>query len=619
MAKMNLKFNEAQLRLNRFSRLGTWYVLALSVIATTAIIGQILIQNHLTDQLSDSRVVNVAGRQRMLSQRIAKDALLLSDSADESKRKEVLNELRSSVNLWKISQEGLLNGDDSLYLPGHNSDVIAAMFTRVRPNFDKIYTSARRIISLLENKPDIPYDSLKADVATIMEHESSFLAAMNEIVFQFDDEAHEKVATLSKLEYFLIAVSILIILIEIFFVFRPTAIQVNRTVNQLISSEHNARQLTKEIGALYGSLEKSYEQLSQVNQPVENPKLYAKTDRGGNVIFISDLFTEISGIEKIEPMMRLCDLFNGAGLDSDWMDEVVERVSEGKVWQGEIFYKGKDTKEKWADITIIPAYKEQDEIDELVVVGSDVTRQKYAEKTMRLKNRAEVEKKINQQKFRSVLILEGQEEERKRIAMDIHDGIGQMLTSLKYQIESIDSRNDPKIDNKVLEIKQGIKDVIKEVRKVTFNLKPTVLGDYGLQAALNVFVQEIGKLTDIELIYRTEGDMTYRLPQKVENNIFRIVQEAINNAIKYSGAEKIEVILQQTENDFIITVKDEGEGFDEAIIEARDVNIESGRGFFNMYERTEYINGNLEIKSAPGKGTTVTLTVPLRSAATIEH
>jgi signal transduction histidine kinase len=202
--------------------------------------------------------------------------------------------------------------------------------------------------------------------------------------------------------------------------------------------------------------------------------------------------------------------------------------------------------------------------------------------------------------------------------MDIHDGIGQMLTSLKYQIESIEKNGNEKFNNRISEIMQGIKDVIKEVRRVTFNLKPTVLGDYGLQAALNVFIQEIGKLTDIDLLYRTEGDMTYRFPQKVENNIFRIVQEAINNAIKYSKAQKIEVLLQLNENDSIITVKDEGDGFDEKIIEARNVNIESGRGFFNMYERTEYINGHLEIKSAPGQGTTVRLTVPLHSPATVD-
>ena len=215
------------------------------------------------------------------------------------------------------------------------------------------------------------------------------------------------------------------------------------------------------------------------------------------------------------------------------------------------------------------------------------------------------------------MILEGQEEERKRIAMDIHDGIGQMLTSLKFQIESINLKESEKAQSKISEIDLLIKQIIKEVRKVTFNLKPTVLGDYGLQAALNVFIQEIGKLIDIKLIYKTEGEL-YRLPQKIENNIFRIIQEAINNAIKYSGADVIEVFLRQTENDLTIMVKDAGKGFDPKIVEARSVNIESGRGFFNMYERTEYVNGRLEIISDPGKGTTVQLVVPMRTAVLVD-
>src|SRR5690606_40583224 len=111
-----------------------------------------------------------------------------------------------------------------------------------------------------------------------------------------------------------------------------------------------------------------------------------------------------------------------------------------------------------------------DDIDELLILGSDLTARKQAEKNMNQKSRAEIEKQVNQQKFRSVLILEGQEEERKRIAMDIHDGIGQMLTSLKFQIESMDSGSGDTNTRRLAEIKQGIKDVIKEVRKVTFNL-----------------------------------------------------------------------------------------------------------------------------------------------------
>jgi signal transduction histidine kinase len=440
---------------------------------------------------------------------------------------------------------------------------------------------------------------------------------MDQIVFQYDSEAREKVATLSKLEYVLLIVSIVVILLEILFVFRPTTVQVNKTVNQLITSEKNAKQLSKEIGALYASLEKSYEQISNINLPVENPRLLAKADKGGNIIVVTDLLEDLAKKEMNATGMPLSRLFEGMEDPGDWMDEVVETVSDGNHWQGEVYFQDAHGGDCWIDITITPVYNEQNEVEELLILGTDLTMRKSAERNMNVKSRAEIEKKINQQKFRSVLILEGQEEERKRIAMDIHDGIGQMLTSLKFQIESINLKESEKTQTKISEIDQLIKQIIKEVRKVTFNLKPTVLGDYGLQAALNVFTQEIGKLIDIKLIYRTEGEL-YRLPQKIENNIFRIIQEAINNAIKYSQAEIIEVFLQQTENDLTIVVKDEGIGFDPKIVEGRSVNIESGRGFFNMYERTEYVNGRLVIISDPGKGTTVTLTVPMRNAVLVD-
>jgi two-component system sensor histidine kinase DegS len=453
----------------------------------------------------------------------------------------------------------------------------------------------------------------------VLKHEEDFLAGMENIVHQYDSEAQARVARLSHMEYFLLAVSILVILLEIFFIFRPTTIHVNRTISKLIDSEKNAKKLSKEIGALYASLEKSYEQISHINEPVENPKLFAKADRGGSITFISQLFANMTGKSEILPSLQISDLFEGLSASDDWMDEIVDTVSEGNHWQGQVHFKSLHNDKLWADVVISPVYNEVGEVDELVVMGSDITRHKKAEQSMSLKNKAEIEKKINQQKFRSVLILEGQEEERKRLAMDIHDGIGQLLTSLKFQIESIDLQDDVVASRKLKEIQQLIGEVIKEVRRVTFNLKPTVLGDYGLQAGLNVFIREIGKLINIQLNYVVEGEITERLPQKTENNIFRIVQEAINNAIKYSETKSIEVKLCQTENDIVISIKDDGNGFDEKLVEARSVNIDSGRGFFNMYERTEYINGNLDIRSAPGQGTTVTLTVPVRTSLAVEE
>ncbi|HEY9046917.1 MAG TPA: type IV pili methyl-accepting chemotaxis transducer N-terminal domain-containing protein [Ohtaekwangia sp.] len=616
---MTLEFNpEGKLKFNRFSKLGMWYILALSVIATVSIIGQFLIQNHLENQLSDSHVINVAGRQRMLSQRITKCVLLLKPGQDNSVRKEILDELKTSLHVWTIAHNGLQQGNDSMHLPGKNSAEIRSMFDKINDHHMAMRQSAATISGELNHNLLASYDSLEAPIQNILQHQRAFLDGMNQIVFQFDHEAKQKIARLSKLEYALLVISIVVILLEILFVFRPTAIQVNKTVNQLIASEKNAKKLSKEIGALYASLEKSYEDLSHVNVPEETPKIYAKTDRGGNIVFISDLFTELTGQVLSSKTIPLKDIFPGSHLNSDWMDEVVDHLSEGTSWQGVIRYEDRYSKDRWVDIMIVPALNEQTEVEEWLILGADITLQKQAEQNMRAKSKAEIEKKINQQKFRSVLILEGQEEERKRLAMDIHDGIGQMLTSLKFQIESIDlKKQDGAAEQKISEIQQLINQVIKEVRRVTFNLKPTVLGDYGLPAAVNVFIREIGKLTDIELVYTMEGDTSFRLPQKVENNIFRIIQEAINNAIKYSEASKIEVLLRITEENLVISVSDNGNGFDEKLVEARSVNIESGRGFFNMYERTEYINGHLDIKSTLGKGTVVVLSIPVKSLATV--
>ena len=615
---MNLNFDsEAKLSLNRFSKLGMWYVLALSIIATVAVIGQFLIQSHLKDQLSDSRVVNVAGKQRMLSQQISKTVLLLKDGQTAQERNHLLSQLRGSVELWKVSQDGLLHGNDSLNLPGTNSEAITNLFAKIHGDFTEVYKSATQVITLLTENALASSDLLQPHIQNILGHEGLFLIGMERIVLQYANEAGEKVSSLSMIEYIVLAIALLVIMLEIIFIFRPTALQVNATVNKLIDSEKNANKLSKEIGALYASLEKSYEQISIVNQPTDNPRLYAKADRGGNVTFIAETFAELSGIKSVADGMRVCDLFKSMENPDDWMDEIVETISEEKVWQGELHFTGAKQRDCWVEIIITPVYNEQNEIDELLLMGTSITHRKAAEQNMNKKNRSEIEKKINQQKFRSVLILEGQEEERKRIAMDIHDGIGQMLTSLKFQIESIDPKEGEHAEQKIVEVGQLIKQIIKEVRRVTFNLKPTVLGDYGLQAALKVFIQEIGKLTDIKLVYSTEGEID-RLPQKIENNIFRIIQEAINNAIKYSEADAIEVTLAEVEDDLIIEVKDRGKGFDTKIVEARSVNIESGRGFFNMYERTEYINGRLSINSDPGKGTRVTLKVPVRSGVMVD-
>src|SRR5690606_11772362 len=109
-------------------------------------------------------------------------------------------------------------------------------------------------------------------------------------------------------EYVLLVVALAIILLEILYIFKPTAQNVTRTLNKLIESEKNAQKMSKEIGVLYSSLEKSYEELSSLNQPVENPRLLAKADRGGNLKFVSDLYADLTGYGKAEVGATFADL-----------------------------------------------------------------------------------------------------------------------------------------------------------------------------------------------------------------------------------------------------------------------------------------------------------------------
>jgi signal transduction histidine kinase len=605
---------DTQLNVNKFAKLGVRYILALSAIATVIITGQVLIQSFLKNQESDSRVINVAGKQRMLSQKIVKTILLL-DSGDTDRAGALKAELKNSLQLWEVSQKGLISGNDSLQLPVNDSEKVLRTFEEVNKHFTLINKSARAIVSLLEEN-QLTNEKLKPLLKTILDEEQPFLTGMEAVVFQLDAEAKGKVTLLSRLEYSLLIVSLLVILAEIIFIFRPTAANVNFTINKLLQSEKDSQKMSNEIRDLYASLEKSYEQIAHINQPIENPRTYAKSDIGGNLSFVSPLF--INCPEKNEwSKLRLCDLFMDMRDPNDWMDDVIDRVSEEKIWKGEVHFKDKKKLDRWAKITVTPVFDDSGNIDELVMMGSDITLRKNAEQNIHRKTQAEIDKRINQQKYRSVLILEGQEEERKRIAMDIHDGIGQMLTSLKYQAESIDTNNIETTSDKLKEIDILIKQIIREVRKVTFNLRPTVLGDYGLQVALGTYVREMAKLIDIKLEFHSESEIS-RLPQKIENNIFRIIQEAINNAVKYSGGNKVDVLLQQADGDLVAEVRDDGKGFDARLVDERSVNIESGSGFFNMHERSEYINGNLKVETDPGKGTTVRLTVPIRISAHIE-
>jgi len=206
--------------------------------------------------------------------------------------------------------------------------------------------------------------------------------------------------------------------------------------------------------------------------------------------------------------------------------------------------------------------------------------------------------------------LEGQEEERKRLSRELHDGVGQMLSAMNLLLESLMPSSKP-MQMRLHDAKDLMKSIIKEVRRVSFNLTPSSLDDFGLIPAINKFCHEINSVTKSDVKFINETSFINRLDSSVETNLYRIIQEAVNNALKYAKAQNIEVIFSHDINSLKISIRDDGNGFDQGRLESSGHFEKAGHGVFNMKERAAYIGGILKLDSKLGKGTNILITLSL--------
>jgi two-component system sensor histidine kinase DegS len=166
-----------------FKNLRRLYFFALWTIAITIILSQLLIQYNLKQQLSDSKIINISGKQRMLSQRITKEVLILNFVSDASPKKEIAH-VRNVLSLWQINQDALENGSDSLSFPKEKSEALSKLYEKIKPSFNNIVESVNLFLLNLEQKNNSS-DNQKL-VQKILKNEGIFLSKMNEIVSQYD-------------------------------------------------------------------------------------------------------------------------------------------------------------------------------------------------------------------------------------------------------------------------------------------------------------------------------------------------------------------------------------------------------------------------------------------------
>ncbi len=212
-------------------------------------------------------------------------------------------------------------------------------------------------------------------------------------------------------------------------------------------------------------------------------------------------------------------------------------------------------------------------------------------------------------------LVETQEAERHRIARDLHDHLGQQLTALRLKLESVRAMcgDNAELIDEVNEMQKFAARLDLDINYLAWELRPTELDQLGLQDALRSFVREWSQTYGIAADFHSTVNIDGRLHADLETNLYRIVQEALNNILKHAKATTVSVLLDERGDRIVLIIEDNGDGF-EPKSTAKNGSSGKGLGLIGMRERTALLGGAMEIESRPGDGTTIYARVPLRSA-----
>lgn len=234
-----------------------------------------------------------------------------------------------------------------------------------------------------------------------------------------------------------------------------------------------------------------------------------------------------------------------------------------------------------------------------LILANDITEKLKAEKELEQSN--EILRQLTSH------LQEIREEERKHIAREIHDELGQQLTVIKMDVSWIrkktEATNSPVLD-KIRDLTKILDDTVNTVRKISSRLRPSLLDDLGLVAAMEWYLNDFKQRTGIDIVFHLPKQ-ELELPDSINTCLFRILQESLTNVARHAGATLVTVILNEDVETIKLMIKDDGKGY--------DVSNASGKrtlGIIGMKERAAMIGGKYNIYGKPGEGTIVSIEVP---------
>jgi PAS domain S-box-containing protein len=259
----------------------------------------------------------------------------------------------------------------------------------------------------------------------------------------------------------------------------------------------------------------------------------------------------------------------------------------------------RDGSRAWIAWTNKPIRDKKGGIVEILSVGVDVTQRKQAQE---------------QVQFLSHQLIKAQENERLKISQDLHDHIAQDLSTLKISLETLFKDQASETTEKVAKLSDVLQRSIAAVRDMAYDLRPPGLDQLGLVKTLYLYCEDFSKSSAVEIDFAAAGMEELNLEYETEINIYRLIQEALNNIKRHAGANQATIRLVASSPDIVIRIKDNGKGFD--VDDRRKRALKEKRmGLQSMVERVRLLQGEINIQSRPNKGTYILIKIPLKERA----
>lgn len=429
---------------------------------------------------------------------------------------------------------------------------------------------------------------------------------------------------------------------------------------ELKASNEELQAMNEELRSSTEELETSKEELQSVNEELRtvNQELKIKVEEQAqaadniqNLISSSDIGTIFLDrqlrIKLFTPRVR--DVFHliptdlgrplsdiSSSLLSGELTAVVERVLD----RLERVDRELETRPgQWHLMRVVPYRTADDRIDGVVLTFVDITERKHQEDQLRASEeqlrqaRSDLERQVThrtkelasaigrldaevaerrqaEERVRGLLgrLISVQEDERRRIARDLHDHLGQQLAGLRLRVASLhhlEAGGRP-VSGEIDQIDTLIGQLDRDLDFFTWELRPPALDDLGIVDALGTFVREWSRNFSIPAQFHSLGLEDGRLRPDIEVSLYRISQEALNNTYKHAHASQVGVVLERRDREVVLVIEDDGVGFDRAALPGGDRAL----GLTGMSERAVLVGGTLDIETSPGQGTTVFVKVP---------